>query len=343
MITKSAADGAALSCASVPGIVATMLDQLGVQAGDRILQIGAGTGYNAALLAHLTGPDGQVTTVDIDPEVTDQARRALDTTGYRHVHVATRDGQLGDKEHAPYDRIIVTVGAWDLPPAWWAQLVPGGRLVVPLRWRGQTRSIAFTHEDGRLRSDSVELCGFVSMVGQGGERVGHLDTDGRIALYWDVDQPIVPAALCGVLDQSKTTAWSAVTVGGEESFDGIWLRLTATEPGTCRIAADRAAVDAGLCTPAIPIRSPALVNGGSLAYLALRRTEDSVSRWELGAIGHGPTGPDLADRMCAQIRAWNRARIAQPVITAYPVGTPNRQDVGAHAIDKQHTRLLVSY
>ncbi len=92
VITKSAADGAALSCASVPGIVATMLDQLGVQAGDRILEIGAGTGYNAALLAHLTGPDGQVTTVDIDPEVTDQARRALDATGYRHVHVATGTG-----------------------------------------------------------------------------------------------------------------------------------------------------------------------------------------------------------------------------------------------------------
>ena len=124
VITKSAADGAALSCASVPSIVATMLDQLGVQAGDRILEIGAGTGYNAALLAHLTGPDGQVTTVDIDPEVTDQARRALDATGYRHVHVATRDGQLSDKEHAPYDRIIVTVGAWDLPP-------PGGHNWYP--------------------------------------------------------------------------------------------------------------------------------------------------------------------------------------------------------------------
>jgi protein-L-isoaspartate(D-aspartate) O-methyltransferase len=97
------------------------------------------------------------------------------------VHVATRNGALGDPDHGPYDRIMYTVGAWDLPPAWWAQLAPSGRLVVPLRWRGQTRSIAFTHIDGVLRSDSVHLCGFVPMVGQDGERSGHIDAHGDMA------------------------------------------------------------------------------------------------------------------------------------------------------------------
>jgi protein-L-isoaspartate(D-aspartate) O-methyltransferase len=76
VITKQAPDGAALSCASVPTIVAMMLDQLDVQLGDRVLEIGAGTGYNAALLAQLTGPTGQVTTVDIDAEVAAQATGA---------------------------------------------------------------------------------------------------------------------------------------------------------------------------------------------------------------------------------------------------------------------------
>jgi protein-L-isoaspartate O-methyltransferase len=71
-----------------------MLDQLDVQPGHRAQEIGAGTGYNAALLAYLTGPSGQVTTVDIDAKVTGRARRALDATGYGHVHVATRDGAL---------------------------------------------------------------------------------------------------------------------------------------------------------------------------------------------------------------------------------------------------------
>lgn len=325
VITKSAADGAALSCASEPGIIALMLGQLDVRPGDQIPEVGAGTGYNAALLSYLASADGQVTTVDIDQEVTAQARQALDANGYSHVHVTTQDGQLGDTDHSPYDRMIITVGAWDLPPAWWAQLAPGGRLVVPLRWRGQTRSIAFTYADGRLRSDSVELCGFVPMAGQDGERTGHVDTDGQAALHWDAGQPINPAALRGVLDQAKTASWPTVTVGAEEPFDGIWLRLTATEPGTCRIAADRAAVEAGLCTPAIAIRSPALADGSSLAYLTLRRQEDSASRWELGAIGHGPAGPDLADRICTQIRAWDHDRTARPVITAYPAGTPDDQ------------------
>ncbi|MGH4022328.1 MAG: lanthionine synthetase LanC family protein, partial [Pseudonocardiaceae bacterium] len=212
------AGGAALSCASVPTIVAMMLDELDIRPDHRILEIGAGTGYNAALLAHLTGPSGQVTTVDIDPEVTARARQALDETGYGHVKVITRDGALGDPENAPYDRIIVTVGAWDLPASWRDQLAPGGRLVVPLRWRGQTRSVAFTHDGDTLRSDTTDLCGFVPMIGQDGERTGHIDRGRQVALYWDADQPVDPAVLCGVLAQPKTTSWSGATVGPYDPF-----------------------------------------------------------------------------------------------------------------------------
>jgi protein-L-isoaspartate(D-aspartate) O-methyltransferase len=344
VITKRGSDGAALSCASVPSMVALMLDQLDVQPGHRVLEIGAGTGYNAALLANLVGPSGRVTTVDIDPAVTAQARQALDATGYGHVDVVTRDGALGDAEHAPYDRIILTVGAWDIPPAWWAQLVPGGRLVIPLRWRGQTRTVAFTREDGRLRSDSVELCGFVPMVGQEGERTDHIDDHGHVALFWDDDQPIDPSALRSVFDQPKTAAWSTVTVGAEEPFDGVWLRLTALEPGTCRITAERAAVDAGLCTPAVPVRSPALVERDSLAYFTLRRRDEGGPRvFELGAIGHGPNGPDLANRMCEQIHAWGLDRTARPSITAYRVDSPDDTAIGECPIPKPHIRLVVAF
>lgn len=340
VITKRAADGAALSCASVPSIVAMMLDQLDVQPGDRILEIGAGTGYNAALLAHLTGTSGQVTTVDIDPEVTAQARTALDANGYYRVRVITRDGAFAAPEHAPYDRIIFTVGAWDLPATIWDQLAPGGRLVVPLRWRGQTRSVSFVRENDRLRSDSVELCGFVPMIGQDGERTGHIDADKQVALYWDADQPINPTTVAGVLDQPKEAVWSNVFVGGEEPFDGVWLRLTATEASTCRIAVEKPAVDSGLCVPAIPSRSPALVEGDSLAYFTLRRSEENRPRWELGAIGHGAAGNDLATRICEQILVWDQCRSAQPVITTYPANAVIGEEV---TIDKDHIRLVVSY
>lgn len=345
VITKRAADGTHLSCASVPSLVAVMLDKLDVQPGHRILEIGAGTGYNAALLAYLTGPTGHVTTVDIDPDVTTQARHALDANGYQRVEVITADGALGAPEQAPYDRIIVTVGAWDLPTAWWDQLAPHGRLVVPLRWRGQTRAIAFTRTDSHWRSDWVELCGFVPMIGQNGEHSGAIDADGQVRLYWDEDQPIDPAALHGVLDQPKATAWSGVIIGPNEPFDGVWLRLTATEAGTCRIAAEASAVESGRCTPAIASRSPAIVEEDSLAYFTLRRLDDESGKrhWELGAIGHGPGGDHLANRLSEHIRAWDRDRTAEPVVSAYPATAPSEQLLFGPAINKPCIRMVVSY
>jgi protein-L-isoaspartate(D-aspartate) O-methyltransferase len=341
VITKRADTGAALSCASVPTIVAMMLDQLDVQPGHRVLEIGAGTGYNAALLAYLTGPSGQVTTVDIDPEITAGARRGLDATGYPDVEVITRDGAAGAPENAPYDRIIVTVGAWDLPRTWRDQLRPGGRLVVPLRWRGQTRSVAFTHHGGVLRSQTTELCGFVPMIGQDGERTGHLDPTNQVALYFDADQAIDLRALTGVLAQPKATAWSQVSVGPFDPFNGLWLQLTATEPGTCRIAAEPAAVDSGLCTPILPARGPALVEAASLAYLTARRLDDHPDRHsQLGAIAHGPTGPQLAERLCHHIHDWDHERTAQPRIDAYPAG--QAATANGLVIDKPNTSLVLT-
>lgn len=174
--------------------------------------------------------------------------------------------------------------------------------------------MAFTREQGVLRATASQLCGFIPMVGDGqdGERTGHIAAD--VALYWDRDQPIDVDVLQGVLDQPRTTVWSSASVVPNESTDRIWLRLTGTEPGTCRFAAAPDAVKSGLCSPAFTYRSPGLVEENSLAYLTLRGPESNATerRWELGAIGHGPTGAQLAERMGEQIRAWDRDRIAQP-------------------------------
>src|SRR5260221_6411727 len=106
---------------------ATMLEQAQLGPGMRALEVGSG-GYNAALMAELAGQAGEVTTVDIDPEVTGRAARCLADAGYARVNVVLADAEDGVKEHAPYDRIIATAGAWDIPPAWVDQLAAGGRI-----------------------------------------------------------------------------------------------------------------------------------------------------------------------------------------------------------------------
>jgi protein-L-isoaspartate(D-aspartate) O-methyltransferase len=110
-----------------------MLEQADLHPGMRVLEIGSG-GYNAALIAELVGTEGAVTTVDIDPDVVDRARRYLEAAGYSQVTVVLADTANGVPERAPFDRIIVTAGVWDLPSAWADQLAVGGRLVVPLRF-----------------------------------------------------------------------------------------------------------------------------------------------------------------------------------------------------------------
>lgn len=332
------------SCISVPTVVAMMLGQLDPQPGDHVLEIGAGTGYNAALLAELVGPTGSVTTVDIHPDVTDHARHTLTDTGYDRVQVITGDGALGAPDHAPYNGIIVTVGPWDLPPAWFDQLAPGGTLVVPLHWRGQARSVAFTRHDTYLRATNSQLCGFIPMIGivPTGEQTGTIVEN--VALYWDTDQNIDPAALHEVFTGPETTVWSGTSVVANEPFDHIWLWLTATEPGTCRLDAEDEAVEAGLCRPAFAYRTPAIVEGDSLAYLAKPRPidQDGERRYELGATGHGPAAAQLAERLVEQIRRFGRDRAAQPVITAYPAGTADETLPTGVVIDKHHVRMVAT-
>ncbi|MQS38476.1 methyltransferase domain-containing protein [Streptomyces katsurahamanus] len=123
-------NGAATSSSSQPSLMATMLEALTVTDGMTVLEIGAGTGYNAALLAHRLG-ETNVTTIDIAPDITGPARERLATVGYR-PHVATGDGSLGAPDRAPYDRIIVTCGLTTVPPALLQQLTDDGFLLAPL-------------------------------------------------------------------------------------------------------------------------------------------------------------------------------------------------------------------
>ncbi|GAB3960147.1 methyltransferase domain-containing protein [Streptomyces sparsus] len=123
-------DGELLSSSSQPSLMARMLDALDVEDGMTVLEIGTGTGWNAALLSHRLG-DGNVTTVDLDPDITEPARAHLAEAGYRPT-VVTGDGARGCPARAPFDRIIATCAISSVPDAWIEQCAPGAVVLAPL-------------------------------------------------------------------------------------------------------------------------------------------------------------------------------------------------------------------
>ncbi|MGH3827214.1 MAG: methyltransferase domain-containing protein [Pseudonocardiaceae bacterium] len=118
------------SSASHPGVVAQMLAASGAQPGERLLEIGTGTGYNTALLAHRLGARN-IVSVEIDETLADHAQRALATAGYDAVTVLTGDGALGHPGREPYDRVVCTASVRRVPHAWVSQTRPGGRILTP--------------------------------------------------------------------------------------------------------------------------------------------------------------------------------------------------------------------
>lgn len=123
------------SSASMPSVVAGMLRALGPQPGESVLEIGTGTGWNAALLAEIVGPNGHVTTVEIDPDVTAQARASLDAAGYGRVEVIEADAAQEWPSDDQFDRVVVTAGVrvGQLPHWWVRRTRPGGVIVAPMR------------------------------------------------------------------------------------------------------------------------------------------------------------------------------------------------------------------
>ena len=172
-ITKQV-DGVPTSSSSQPSIMALMLEQLDVAPGMRVLEIGAGTGYNAALLSALVGDDGHVTTVDIDVDTAEAAREHLRSAGCKRVEVLAVDGGFGHRDGAPYDRIIATAACWQIPQPWIEQLAEGGLIVLPFRLNGAHVSLALRKHGDELLSVGAEMCGFMPLRGAFGPQHAHI-------------------------------------------------------------------------------------------------------------------------------------------------------------------------
>ncbi|MFV2197391.1 methyltransferase, FxLD system [Nocardiopsis sp. LOL_012] len=349
VVTKRDEDtGTALSSVSAPSIIATMLDRAGIAPGMRVLEIGSG-GYNAALIAELVGQGGQVTSIDIDPDVADRARRCLDAAGYGRVRTAVADGEYGFADRAPYDRVLVTAGAWDVPPAWREQLAQGGRMVVPMRIRGLTRCLTLeSGKDGVLRSRHVDMCGFVRVQGAGEhwEPMPYLnDTPGqRVGLRLE-DGPDADAdTLAKALTQEGVERWSGFTVADEEPTDAQDLWMASEADRWAVLTADRGAVASGLLRPVVLFGTPALVStdGSGFAYRTLRDSAEAPERAEFGAVGHGPSGAETAEDLCALMRSWDRHGPG-PDIALFPRTTPDDLLPAGRVVDKKHTRMVITW
>jgi protein-L-isoaspartate(D-aspartate) O-methyltransferase len=152
---------------SQPYVVAAMTAAARVRPADRVLEIGTGSGYGAAVLSEIAG---EVYTVERIEALADSARDRLAALGYGNVHVRCGDGTLGWPEHAPYDAIIVTAGGPTVPRVLLDQLKPGGRLVMPLGSEPRGQRLIRRTRTGleTYTQDDLEWVAFVPLIGEQG-------------------------------------------------------------------------------------------------------------------------------------------------------------------------------
>jgi len=374
-VIKADADGMPLSSSSQPAIMAIMLEQLGVAPGQRVLEIGTGTGYNAALMARLVGERGTIVSVDIDDALVARARENLAAAGYPGVIVLSGDGGFGAPRYAPYDRVIVTAGAWDLAPAWLAQLAPGGRLVVPLSLRGVQLCIALERRDGHWRSRSACRCGFIRMAGSfaspepfvalGPQPGLHVQADDGGSL----DVPALQTALFGAV--TDVPAGVRVAGLGELGDADFWVTITGTD--LVRLTITGAGPLRAGVMPLLPFGALAGSPGayrpdwagdfGVAALIPSRPPPPASSRSSrssplspggeprhagVGVVvrGFGPAGGELAGRLAGRVRAWaERGRPAASGlrVAAYPREIPVPDQPGQVILERRHARLVLSW
>jgi protein-L-isoaspartate(D-aspartate) O-methyltransferase len=151
---------------SQPYIVAWMTELLEVEPGARVLEIGTGSGYQAAVLAALPGVE--VYTIEIVPQLAEQASERLARLGYAEIHAMQGDGYYGWAEHAPYDAIIVTAAPDHVPQPLVEQLIDGGRLVIPIGPPGSYQTLwTFVRTEGELQATNMGGVAFVPFTGAG--------------------------------------------------------------------------------------------------------------------------------------------------------------------------------
>ena len=349
-------DGQVVSSSSQPAIMATMLEQLDLKPGHRVLEIGAGTGYNAALMAHVVGNSGHIVTVDIDEDLTISARKHLSAAGFGRVRVVCGEGGLGCADAAQYDRIVLTVGAWDILPAWREQLAPGGRLLLPLEIEGGVqKSVAFEQADDCMESVSVKDCGFMRLRGRfarpASGSVIQIGPEPGLNLYVDHRTVVDADAIYELLMSSGRDRSTTVRVTpGEVPFGGLALWLSLREPGLCGLSAEGNMADRDL-VPCFQEHTGewkycftvGLLGDDSLSVFIPQ--QDYRGTVELKVRSYGPS-PAVGQRLVDQVVAWDAAGRPSSEglrIRAYPHDTDYVPSANEFVVPKERTQLVLHW
>lgn len=343
-------DGEAVSSSSQPQIMAVMLEQLGLEPGQRVLEVGAGTGYNAALMAHIVGELGQVTTIDIDADLVKSAREHLDAAGCGRVGVVGADGGFGLPEGAPYDRIILTVSAWDLAPAWREQLQPGGRLVLPLMIGGTQKSVAFEQTEHHVVSVSVKECLFMPLRGAFARPMTRVPLGPPgLALWPPREQVVDAAAFHAMLTRGGRDVSCDLRLTAGDAYGGLIPWLALHEAGFCWLVAEGADADTrlvpGLFASAGNFHSSAGLMDGAGACFLSRGTGTASEPFEVVVRAFGE-GEALARCMLDRIAEWDAA--GRPGtrglrIRAYPIDAAYEPAAGELGVPRRWHRFVLDW
>lgn len=351
--TKQLASGVAISSSSQPAIMAIMLEQLDIQPGHRVMEIGAGTGYNAALMAHLAGGDGHVVTIDFDEDIVLGARQHLAAAGVNNVDVICADGGQGVPDGAPFDRIILTVGAWDIAPAWRGQLAAHGRLVLPLSVGGPQLAVALQAQDGRLVSQSARYCEFMRLRGAyaGPEMLERLGPEQDILLGSETALPVAPGTLFNWLHGPSQDHATGIRIALRDIRSSLWFWLGMNETRHFRLYATGDMAKRGLIPDVLSVAVPGAMFSGTSGLVS----EDGLCLLSRSGNGTNPfplqlrsCGDDeaLTQRLLDQVRAWDAA--GRPPgerleIAVYPIDATIDAPAGAVVMTKRWHQFVLRW
>ncbi len=368
IVIRRGPEGRWTSSSSQPAIMALMLEQLDLKPGQRVLEIGTGSGYNAALIGSVVGPEGKVVSIDIQPDLIEHARRCLDGAGYDWVQTVAGDGGYGYPEGAPYDRIILTVASAVIAPAWREQLAPDGRLVLPLDvGNGHIQvAVAFERRGNELVSVSVLPCGFMMLQGAfapTGPAQIQIGPDPRLHISSSHELPIPAERLAGWLDEPRKDWATGVKATLGEVMDGLPTWLVAHEPELARFSATGELADRGIIPPLFgfggewkSVHTVVLVESDGLAALMrppgqaapledMNKLFADPIPFELYVRQLGPGGI-ASRRLLKMVQDWDQAGkpgSAALHLRAIPAEIEYNPAQGEYLLDKPWTKLVLSY